>query len=122
MSLLLDHDGSLPRRTTRRFVADAATVTMRTHVVRDATYLVTAIENAGPGGVKVSVALSTGKPYTERSQSVGDAKGGVAYVMRNGQHTNGPDSVVCYTSLGSRLLGAEAEAHSEQPHCALLSR
>lgn len=104
-----------------RFTGDVGTVTMRTHVVRETKCLVTAIENAGPGAVRMSVELSTGKPYTEFSKSVGGASGPVAYVMRSGRHVDNPASVVCYTGLGSRIVGVESVAKSDQPQRAGLS-
>ena len=104
-----------------RFAGDAGAVTMRTHVVRDTNCLVTAIENAGPGAVTVSVELLHGQAVHRAIQVGWRASGPVAYVMRSGRHVDNPASVVCYTGLGSRIVGAESTAKSDQPQRAGLS-
>ncbi|MCY2950486.1 MAG: hypothetical protein NTU53_00725, partial [Planctomycetota bacterium] len=105
-----------------RFTGQTGSVVMRTHVVRDTNFLVTSVENVGPSAVSVSVELSTGKPYNEYSASAGGAKGDVAYVTRNGRESDNPLSVVCYTSLGSRIVGAESAARrdADKPYQARL--
>jgi hypothetical protein len=103
-----------------RFTGKTGTVVMRTHVVRDTNFLITSIENLGPGTVSAAVELSTGKPYNEFAASSGGAKGDMAYVARNGRETENPLSVVCHTTLGSRIVGAESAAVSDEPYKAKL--
>lgn len=104
-----------------QFKGDAGTVTMKTHVVRDAKFMVTSIDNAGPGAVTVSAELSTGAPYNQYSASSGGAHGDIAYVTRNGRRSDHQDTVVCYTSLGARFIGAKAKGASDKPYGAALS-
>jgi hypothetical protein len=98
-----------------------ASVLMKTHVVRDADFMVTSVENTGVEAVTVSAEVSTSEPYNPYSASVGGAKDDIAYVTRNGQETNHENSVVCYTSLGARFIGAESKATSGKPYAAELS-
>ncbi len=110
-----------PGELRGEFKGENGSVVMKTHVIRDADFMVTSIENTGPGPVTVSAELSTGVPYNHYSASAGGAKGDIAYVTRNGRTTNTGDGVVCYTSLGARFVGAESKAKSSKPYAAELS-
>lgn len=103
------------------FRNEQTSVTMKTHVVRDADFMVTSIENTGVGAVTVSAEVSTSAPYNPYSATAGGAKDDIAYVTRNGRTTNHAETVVCYTSLGTRFIGAESKATSDKPYAAALS-
>ena len=100
-------------RLVGAFKNGSKTATMTTRALRDSRTLLTVVENTGVEPITVTAQLSTGAPYYPAALSEVNTRGDIMWVKRNGKMLEVTNEVVCYGSVGVRVLGGDYKLSKE---------
>ncbi len=100
-------------RLVGSFKNGSKAATMTTLALRGNRTLLTGIENTGVEPITVTVQLNTGAPYYPAAMSEVNAGGDMMWVKRNGKMLEVTNEVVCYGSVGVRVLGGDYKPSTE---------